>query len=1315
MMNFRPQFPVVILTLLLPGGVLAQFTDPRSDGNILPSVPAGFEVKLFAREPLVRQPCSMAFDARGRLFVGMGPQYRKPTPDTPGDSVVMVEDTNGDGIADNVKVFATGFNCIQGLAWHGKDLWVANVPDLTIVRDLDHDGEADEYVRVYTDLGNLEHGLHGLNWGPDGKLYMSKGNSKGLTKPDRIAPKPFRDLWGVKSPAGAPDFPQPVSYRKGEYKHAYHDPADDWGREGGILRCDDGGKNLEIVSRGMRNPWDITFDDGFNWLGTDNDQREGDRVFMPFWNAHFGWNHSWSSHWSDKPHPTCAPVSGPMFDGSGTGIIYCDSPQFPPEYRRVFFINDWLRKTTFTWKPTWEGALLKPESGTWKPFIEGGNSLFRPTDLEVGPDGALWVLGWSRYYGAEPPSASKDGQMINEGRIFHIRWKNAPPRQGLAPKRQQPIEQWSVAELIEDFEGPLPVWRINAADELVRRGHTIKADLIANLQRGKLSTLQETWTAWTLGRILPEDAGIEEFFAARLAPDSATSLNLRIQAIRILAYRIRQHQKVSTLPAVLGPLLKSDEPRIRFACIDAIAQAKQTAFVSALVEQLATEPDRLVYYAGWQALRELQSPEELRRLLNHPRSFVRRAGLLGLLETNSLADHETTALTTDPMPEVREIATLRMALFPRSESSITAAPERASLIADIKVRSKGVYRPVPGGAVPGVKIYTDRDYLLKKLPQALTGMELLQTANKDDNSRGDGFLTFEALAPLRVHVGLDARQKQPPKWLTDQFRRSDTVAEADHWDVHFYTKEFPAGRVELGGNTDFPKSGSKSHYFVLIEALPLPQLVQPTTLARGLEHLPQAHVRRGEAYFHQVAGCGKCHSLTQQKNSFGPQLSDIGARAEPKHIVQSIVDPDAHITEGFSQLRIETKDGKVHTGVLMAESGLNVTLGLPSWQQVVIPKGDIETRTTTGKSAMPAFDRQLTPSQVADIAAFLITQRAKPAEVRSPVNGTPKPKPKDNEPDALKPTIGKTGQQIVEADAVKPVIDSKSKFGLDVQTDRLSMTFSGKALGEYVWGDPKILRPYFANIHGPGGTKITRNHPPVVGPDATDHATMHPGLWLGFGDISGVDFWRNRGRIEHRKFLSPPTATDERINFATESDLLKPDGVRMGGMVNRYTLTRRPSGWLIVWDATFNASEQDLVFGDQEEMGLGARVASVLTEKNGGTLISSSGAKSAKATWGKAAAWCDYSGTQNEQPLGITLMPGPKNFRESWWHNRDYGVFVANPFGREAMKQGARSAVSVKKGESFRLVFGAMLHDGRNYDPAAEYQFFRESIKSFRE
>jgi len=257
----------------------------------------------------------------------------------------MLTDTNGDGIFDEAKTFATGLNCIQGLAWHGRDLWVGNSPDLTIVRDRDGDGVADEYVKVFTDLGNIEHANHGHNWAPDGKLYFSQGTSKGLTQPGRIAPKPLRDLWDVKAPAGTPEFPAPRTFTAAEYKATYQDPKDDWGREGGVLRCDDLGANLEIVARGLRNPFDIAFDSGFNWLGTDNDQSEGDRIFMPFQGAHFGWGHGWSTHWTGRDHLPTAPVSGPVFDGSGTGIVYYDAPQLPPAYRGVWFCTDWPRKT----------------------------------------------------------------------------------------------------------------------------------------------------------------------------------------------------------------------------------------------------------------------------------------------------------------------------------------------------------------------------------------------------------------------------------------------------------------------------------------------------------------------------------------------------------------------------------------------------------------------------------------------------------------------------------------------------------------------------------------------------------------------------------------------------------------------------------------------------------------------------------------------------------------------------------------------------------------------------------------------------------
>ncbi|MFM8250386.1 MAG: DUF6807 family protein, partial [Planctomycetota bacterium] len=283
-------------------------------------------------------------------------------------------------------------------------------------------------------------------------------------------------------------------------------------------------------------------------------------------------------------------------------------------------------------------------------------------------------------------------------------------------------------------------------------------------------------------------------------------------------------------------------------------------------------------------------------------------------------------------------------------------------------------------------------------------------------------------------------------------------------------------------------------------------------------------------------------------------------------------------------------------------------------------------------------------------------------------------------------------------------------FSFQQQKDRLRILLRAEPIVDFVFHDEKIRRPYFANARLTDERQVTRNHPPVKDVDAVDHDTMHPGIWLGFGDISGQDFWRNKAAMEHVRFVTAPTIADGRLRFTTECRLQTSQGEPLCLLTNDFTLTARPNGWLLVWKAEFRADQREIVFGDQEEMGFGARVATPFTEKNGGTIRSSTGKRTAKETWGQPAKWCDYSGP-GPQSGGILLMASDKNFRESWWHNRDYGVFVANPFGREAMKQGARSAITVAKGETLKITFGALIHDGSDHDSAREYEAFLKSQK----
>ena len=885
------------LTLAVLAGAVLYFAHPsdssQMDADALPQVPAGFEAKLFAKEPLVGNPAAMAFDRKGRLFVGMGPQYRNPKPETPGDRVVILLDTDGDGVADQTKDFATGLNSIQGLAWHGRDLWIANAPDLTIARDLDGDDEADEYVRVYTDLGNLEHALHGLIWAPDGKLYMTKGNSKGLTQPGRLAPKPFRELWGVSAPEGSPDFPPPQTFKKSEYQHAYQDPNDDWGREGGFLRCDDLGANLEIVSRGLRNPFDIVFDSGFNWLGTDNDQHEGDRIVMPFEGAHFGWGHGWSAHWTGERNPPTVPVSGPLFDGSSTGVVFYDAPQFPPAWRGVWFMNDYERKTTFSYRPHWEGALLQPEGGAWQSFIAGGRALFRPTDMETGPDGALWVLSWGRQYNR--PQKLVRGLLGKtdelEGRVFRIAWKGAPLLDWRTAKRARPLAEWSFADLAEDLGSHVPAWRVDAQEELLRRGPAVQADLLRLLETRDLPMAQETWALWTLGRM-----------GEPLAYHRDAPLNRRLQTLRILGARARP------LPEVVAEELRDAEPRIRFAAVQAIRQAREVRVIVALKDLAATETDRITYYSAWGALRDLAGPDALREMLKDPRDGVRRAALLALADLGQISPEDAAALLADPA--TTEVAALWLAR--RSGNPFIT------------------FEPEPGEFEREVTVYIT-----------------------------------PGLKPSAIHYTLDGSTptEQSPLFpeSTSLVLRATTTLKAA-----LFVANQPVGEP---AEAVFTKRTGAPAATVLLQPR-----AQPTTIGESLAALKAGQPARGRALF-TAAGCANCHRADGLGRQFGPDLSGIGERNDPEHLVRSILEPNAAITEGFALLSVSTRDGKNYAGILREETDRHLTLGQAAGPPVRVEKALVTQRASLHASAMPPFGGMLSPEQVADLVAWLLTRK----------------------------------------------------------------------------------------------------------------------------------------------------------------------------------------------------------------------------------------------------------------------------------------------------------------------------------------------------
>jgi hypothetical protein len=274
--------------------------------------------------------------------------------------------------------------------------------------------------------------------------------------------------------------------------------------------------------------------------------------------------------------------------------------------------------------------------------------------------------------------------------------------------------------------------------------------------------------------------------------------------------------------------------------------------------------------------------------------------------------------------------------------------------------------------------------------------------------------------------------------------------------------------------------------------------------------------------------------------------------------------------------------------------------------------------------------------------------------------------------------------------------------------DGLRITRGDEPLARYIFGDHRTTRPFFKEVHAPGGHQVSIHNPPKYETDH-DHGSFHPGLYQAFGDISGNDHWRMGSPVLHGGYVESPRGGPGRGSFGVVNLLLTKTGDVYATETARYTFLTRPHGTLILWESTIRSDTQDLVFGDQQELGMAIRVNALMNIKagHGGRIRNSRGQLNERGdnnTYGQPAEWCDYSGPVDDMFVGVCLMPHPENFRISRYHARGYGVLVANPFAQRDFRSAfpkdeqpliKKNRTVVKKGEPMRLRWGILLHTGK--------------------
>jgi quinoprotein glucose dehydrogenase len=633
-------------------------------------LPPGLRASIWATEPMLANPVAIAFDEQGRLFVSETHRYRSSVLDIRNymgmleqdlalrtveeraqmiqdvfgpeqaaqlavetEVVRLVEDRDGDGVADHTAVFADGFNtALDGIASgvlpRRGQVWFTNIPHLWLLQGDAKEGTTPSTATKRTPLlsgfgvrfGYTGHDFHGLAFGPDGKLYYSIG-----------------------------DRGTHVTTREGEVI-ALPDT-------GAVFRSNPDGTEMEVVATGLRNPQELVFDEYGNLFTGDNDCDNGDleRLVYVVEGGDSGWRvgyqHAplgkagpwmrerlWQPRFPEQAAYLLPPICN-IEDGP-SGLTYHPGTGLTPEYRGHFFITHFkgsiARSGVFTYQLRQDGATFAPIGSA--QFIGG----MLPTDVTFGPDGRFyvsdWVEGWpksrkGRIYAVAPsqPDADAAARLDAMRRLF---------AEGMTGRDS--------AELVRLLAHPDQRIRLEAQFELADRGQASVATLQQLAQNPAAAQLARLHAIWGLGQI------------GRKAPTAvAPLLSLLRDAdseVRAQAAKVLGDNTVASAYDALLTRLQDEAPRVRFFAAQSLGKLRRADATPALIEYLRRNQDRDAYerHAAVHALERIGATPALAAAAQDSSRAVR----LGvLLVYRRLGDARIAAFMRDADPLiVREAA-----------------------------------------------------------------------------------------------------------------------------------------------------------------------------------------------------------------------------------------------------------------------------------------------------------------------------------------------------------------------------------------------------------------------------------------------------------------------------------------------------------------------------------------------------------------------------------------------------------------------------------------------------------------------------------
>ena len=938
----------------------------------------GFEVNLFAADPLLAKPIQMNFDAAGRLWVASSEAYPQIKPgQVANDKIIILEDTKGVGRADKTTVFMGGLLIPTGIEPGDGGCYVANSTEILHVTE--KNGKADKVRVMLSGFGteDTHHIVHAFRWGPDGCLY-------------------FNQSIYIHSHIETPYGPKRLL-------------------AGGIWRFRPETMELDVFARGWVNAWGHHFDRWGTSFVTDGAGGEGINYVVPggYYPAAIGPHAGRILHGLNPGHPKYC------------GVEIVSGRQPPDSWQGNVVTNDFRGHRVCRFELSEDGAGFVAKQ--LPDLIRSSHPAFRPVDVKMGPDGAIYIADWYNPIIQHGEVDFRDPRRdLTHGRIWRVTAKGRP----LVPRPK--LVGAPVEELLAHLKDPEDWTRHFAKRVLKERG--TKAVLPAlekwidaldpkdpNYEHHMLEAL---WTAESLDLTYPE---LMEGLLKVKQPRA------RAAAVRIMA---RRYQSSLGGQELLGRAAVDESPLVRLEAVRGLALTPWKKSADLALRALDKPMDPWLDYALWLTARELEPAwgpvlrggevpfGNIKHLIFALQAAdARGAGttLVNLMRAGKVSkDQEESVLTLlAGMGGPPDLALV----FDRALATDLPATSRAKLLGALEQTARQRQAKPTGDLSRLRAALTSNDEAQRSSAAHLAGLWKLEPfraalvvaacTDKSDAVRQaavegiallGGPASLEFLAelsrenlPIAVRrwavialAGLDANQAAPR--AVELLRSPELPPEAasELVGVFVQRKDGATPLVKaLAGVTLPPDVAKVALRTVRSTGREPPELVAALTKAGNLasprheltaaemkqlmtDVLAKGDAARGEAlYRRKDLSCQKCHAIAGAGGLVGPDMISLGASAQLDYIIDSLLLPNKQVKEGFNSLRIDLKDGRQLTGVKVRETAKELVVRDSEDREIVVPQANIDDKTIAGSLMPEGLTDSLTRGEFLDLVRFL--------------------------------------------------------------------------------------------------------------------------------------------------------------------------------------------------------------------------------------------------------------------------------------------------------------------------------------------------------